>query len=78
MSPMEVIQRLNEENIEARPIWNPMHKQEAFAGCDYVKVEETPVTEDIFARGLCLPSDIKMTPEEQARVIAVIRSCFEE
>lgn len=78
VTPMEIIDRLNEANIEARPIWNPMNKQEAFAGCDYVTTGDVSVGDDIFARGLCLPSDIKMTPEEQARVIAVIRSCFEE
>lgn len=78
VTPMEIIERLNKANIEARPIWNPMHKQEAFVGCDCVAVEEASVCDDIFDRGLCLPSDIKMTEEEQARVIAVIRSCFEE
>ena len=47
-----------------------------FAGNDFVYVEDKPVDEDIFARGLCLPSDIKMTREEQNYVIASIRSCF--
>ena len=78
VTPMEIIDRLNQANIEGRPIWNPMHKQEAFAGCDYVTAGDVSVGDDIFERGLCLPSDIKMTPEEQERVIAVIRSCFEE
>lgn len=78
VTPMELIDRLNEENIEARPIWNPMHKQAVFTDYDFIMTGETSVGEDIFARGLCLPSDIKMTQEEQDRVIAVIRSCFEE
>jgi len=66
---------LEAENMEARPIWKPMHLQPVFAGCDYVTNGDN-VGEDIFARGLCLPSDIKMTSEQQARVIEVIRKCF--
>lgn len=74
--PMEVIAKLNEHNIEARPIWKPMHLQPVFAGHDFICVEDKPVNEDIFARGLCLPSDIKMTEEEQNYVIDVLKSCF--
>ena len=66
---------LAEENMEARPIWKPMHMQPVFAGHDYVTAGDN-VGEDIFARGLCLPSDIKMTAEQQERVIDVIRSAF--
>lgn len=68
---------LEAENIEARPIWKPMHLQPVFADRDFVSVNGD-VGGDIFARGLCLPSDIKMTPEQQERVIAVIRNCFEK
>ena len=53
-----------------------MHMQPIFAENDFIYVEETPVDEDIFSRGLCLPSDIKMTEAEQDRVIDVIRKCF--
>jgi dTDP-4-amino-4,6-dideoxygalactose transaminase len=53
-----------------------MHMQPVFRDCDFVSVSDKPVNEDIFARGLCLPSDIKMTEEEQDFVIEVIRSCF--
>lgn len=74
---MDVLNRLNEENIESRPIWKPMHMQPVFAENDFIYIEETPVDEDIFARGLCLPSDIKMTEAEQNRVIETIKSCFE-
>ncbi len=76
VSFMDVLNKLNEENIEGRPIWKPMHMQPVFADCDFISVEETPVNEAIFARGLCLPSDIKMTEEDQDRVIEVIKSCF--
>ncbi len=74
---MDIINKLNEYNIEARPIWKPMHIQPVFAGCDFVKIEDgAGVGEDIFSRGLCLPSDIKMTDDEQECVIEVIKSCF--
>lgn len=74
--PDEIAAKLNEANIETRPIWKPMHMQPVFAGYDFVSAASAPADEDIFARGLCLPSDIKMTVEEQDRVIRVIRDCF--
>ncbi|MBQ4037594.1 MAG: aminotransferase class I/II-fold pyridoxal phosphate-dependent enzyme [Clostridia bacterium] len=74
--PMALMEKLAAENIEARPIWKPMHMQPVFAHCDFVSTAPAPVNEDIFRRGLCLPSDIKMTPEEQDRVIDLIRSSF--
>lgn len=70
--PMELYERLNEANIESRPIWKPMHMQPVFAKNDFIHVEDTPVDEDIFGRGLCLPSDIKMTEEEQQYVVDTI------
>lgn len=74
---MDVLEKLAEDNIESRPIWKPMHMQPVFGQNDFIKVEEQAVDEEIFARGLCLPSDIKMTEEEQGRVIEIIKSCFE-
>ena len=65
-----------EHNIESRPIWKPMHMQPVYAGADFVDVGDR-VGEDIFARGLCLPSDNKMTEEEQEIVVGVIRELFE-
>ena len=76
VDPMTIISKLKECNIEARPIWKPMHLQPVFEVNDFIFVEEKPVNEDIFARGLCLPSDIKMTEEEQDYVIEVLKSCF--
>ena len=77
VKPMTVINKLAEESIDSRPIWKPMHMQPIFENNDFISVQDKPVDEDIFARGLCLPSDIKMTVEEQERVISVIKSCFE-
>lgn len=73
---IDVMNKLNEANIEARPIWKPMHMQPIFAENDFISVEGNSVGEDIFARGLCLPSDIKMTDDEQGKVINEIKNCF--
>ncbi len=75
---MALMSLLKEQNIESRPIWKPMHLQPVFAGHDFITAGNECVDEDIFARGLCLPSDIKMTPEEQDRVITAVRSFFEK
>ncbi len=76
VSPADVLKKLEECNIEGRPIWKPMHMQPLFASHDFIQTEEKSVGEDVFARGLCLPSDIKMTEEEQDYVISVVKSCF--
>ena len=76
VSFMDVFNRLAENNVETRPIWKPMHMQPVFKGHDFITAGEKAVDEDIFARGLCLHSDIKMTEEEQDYVIDLIKSCF--
>ncbi len=76
VSFMDVLNKLKAENIESRPIWKPMHMQPIFAENDFIYIEETLVNEDIFRRGLCLPSDIKMIDEDIDRVIEAIKSCF--
>lgn len=75
--PEEIRETLLKYNIESRPIWKPMHMQPIFSECDCVTASENNVAEDIFARGLCLPSDIKMTDEQQQVVIDIIHKCFE-
>lgn len=77
VTPEMIRQKLEEYNVEARPIWKPMHMQPVFRGHKYVTAEDgVDVGADIFARGLCLPSDIKMTPEMQDDVIEIIRDVF--
>ena len=73
---MDVLSKLDEANIEGRPIWKPMHMQPVFANHDFISVEKKSVGERIFEKGFCLPSDIKMTVEEQEFVIETIKSCF--
>ena len=72
----QVLKKLADLNVEGRPIWKPMHMHPVFKGHDFISVEDKPVNEDIFERGLCLPSDIKMTEKEQDFVIEAIKSCF--
>ena len=76
VDPMIVIDTLAKKNIEARPIWKPMHMQPVFKNCDFISASDAPVNEKIFKKGLCLPSDIKMTAEEQNYVIDAIKECF--
>ncbi len=77
VTPEDIRIKLEEYNVEGRPIWKPMHMQPIFKNCDFVVAEEgMDVGADIFARGFCLPSDIKMTEEQQNMVIEIIRSCF--
>jgi pyridoxal phosphate-dependent aminotransferase EpsN len=68
----EVIRLLDLAAVESRPVWKPMHLQPLFAGCERIGGE---VAEDLFHRGICLPSSSNMTEEEQARVIDAVRSC---
>lgn len=77
--PTEILEKLARYNAEGRPIWKPMHMQPIFEGYDFVSaVDGVSVGEDVFQRGLCLPSDIKMTEEEQDAVIEIVRGCFVE
>jgi len=61
---------LEAENIEARPVWKPMHLQPVFAGCEVVV---GAVAEEFFANGLCLPSGSNLSQNELQRVVDVIR-----
>lgn len=76
--PTEILETLEAHNAEGRPIWKPMHMQPIYKDNKFVTASgnDLVVDEDIFHRGLCLPSDNKMTKEEQDRVIEIIRSCF--
>ena len=89
--PTEILEAIKAINAEGRPIWKPMHMQPMYRMHDfitidgltraktnaYIKESFIDVGADIFNRGLCLPSDNKMTIEEQDKIIEVIRSCFE-
>ena len=79
VTPDMVMDALEEKvNAECRPIWKPMHMQPVFAACDFFAHNEdgSSVGEDVFTRGLCLPSDIKNTDEEMEAIIWTVRELF--
>lgn len=76
VKPLDIMEALEKENIESRPVWKPMHMQPVFKDYDFIKVEEESVSEDLFERGVCLPSDTKMTKEEQNKVIEIIKNLW--
>lgn len=69
-TPEQVRVALEAENIEARPLWKPMHMQPVFAGC---RVRNRSVAESLFAQGLCLPSGSNLTDADRQRIVATIR-----
>ena len=73
VKPLDIMVALEKENIESRPVWKPMHMQPVFKDYDFIKIEEEPVSKDLFERGVCLPSDTNMTKEDQERVINIIK-----
>ncbi len=75
--PTEILEKLAKYNAEGRPIWKPMHLQPIYRMQPFITSGNTDVGADIFARGLCLPSDNKMTVEEQDQIIEIIKSCFQ-
>ena len=88
--PTEILEELARYNAEGRPIWKPMHMQPIFRMNPfitregngrartnaYISGKSADVGVDIFERGLCLPSDNKMTVEEQEQIIEIIKECF--
>ncbi len=89
--PTEILNKLEKYNAEGRPVWKPMHMQPMYRMNEFVTVsgsgraktnayiasETTDVGMDLFNRGLCLPSDNKMTVDEQDKIIEIVKSCFE-
>ena len=90
--PSEILETLAAFNAEGRPIWKPMHLQPIYRNHPFVTVqgngrarsnayisgaEPVDVGADIFARGLCLPSDNKMTVDQQKVVVDIIHRCFQ-
>ena len=88
--PTEILEKLDAYNAEGRPIWKPMHMQPIYrmhafvtrkgngrANTNaYIAGSGVDVGMDIFQRGLCLPSDNKMTEEEQDQIMEIVKSCF--
>lgn len=89
VKPLDIMIALEEDDVESRPVWKPMHLQPVFADCDFVtEVEELHMVDEemgadnsvsgiLFKRGVCLPSDSKMTDEDLNRVCEVVRKLWE-
>ena len=78
VTPNDIIDALEKENIESRPIWKPMHMQPVFKKYPFFNHSKKgiSVSEDLFNTGICLPSDVNMNKKEQMKVIEIIRSLF--
>lgn len=89
VQPLDLIKALEADDVESRPVWKPMHLQPIFAECDFIStIEELHVTESemgadnsisgqLFAHGVCMPSDSNMTDEDLDRVCNVVRKLWE-
>lgn len=73
VKPLDIMEALEKENIESRPLWKPMHIQPFFKSYDYIG---TDVSEKLFENGVCLPSDTKMTDEDLDRVCDIIKGLW--
>lgn len=84
VTPGQVMDALDKENIESRPIWKPMHLQPVFGEYDFIMASgsakelggKPSISASIFECGLCLSSDIKNTDEDMKRIIGIVRRCF--
>ena len=71
--PLDIMEALEAENIESRPIWKPMHLQPFYKGYDFIG---SGVSEEIFENGVCLPSDTKMSDEDLDRIVKIIKGLW--
>ena len=77
VKPVDIMLALEKENIESRPVWKPMHMQPVFNHYKFFTIsKELSISEDMFNRGVCLPSDTKMTKEQQLKLINIIENLF--
>jgi pyridoxal phosphate-dependent aminotransferase EpsN len=77
ISRTHIIDALEKENIESRPVWKPMHLQPLYKKCDYITAGEEDISSRLFENGLCLPSGSNLSEDDQNRVIDIISSTIE-
>ena len=73
VKPIEIMEALEKENIESRPVWKPMHMQPFFEQYDFIG---KGVSEKLFENGVCLPSDTKMTEKDLVRITGIIKELW--
>lgn len=90
IKPIDIMKALEDDDVESRPVWKPMHLQPVFADCDFVtEVGELHIVDEemgadnsvsgtIFRRGVCMPSDTKMTVQDLERICGVVRGLWEK
>ena len=78
IKPLDIILALEKENIESRPIWKPMHLEPVYKGSKFYSELNNglSIAEDIFNRGICLPSDTNMTNDDKEKIINIVRRLF--
>ncbi len=78
ISPYEIIDKLELQNIETRPVWKPLHLQPLFKNCEYYPhIEHESISDTLFARGLCLPSGSNLSEDEQEKVLINLESVLQ-
>ena len=73
VKPLDIMKKLEANNIESRPVWKPMHLQPYFEEYDFIGSE---VSEKLFETGICLPSDTKMTDQDLERICGLIKGMW--
>ncbi len=77
VKPLDIMLALEKENIESRPVWKPMHLQPVYKEYKFFSsLEEGSISEDLFERGVCLPSDTKMIEEDMNRINNIVKGLF--
>ncbi|MEN6460593.1 MAG: DegT/DnrJ/EryC1/StrS family aminotransferase [Syntrophomonas sp.] len=78
VKPLDIMVALEAKNVESRPVWKPMHLQPFYEKCAFFSHfdSDQSISEGIFTQGICLPSDTKMTKEQQSGVIEIVKGCF--
>ena len=76
VTPLDVQLAIEKENIEARPVWKPMHLQPFFSDYDYI--DNGGIAERLFNQGVCLPSDTKMNEDDLERVSKIVKEMWDK
>ena len=78
ISSTQIIDALEKENIESRPVWKPMHLQSLYKKCDYITAGEEDISSRLFENGLCLPSGSNLSLVDQERVVDIVFNCMSD
>lgn len=71
--PLDIVDKLQANRIEARPVWKPLHQQPVFSDCAYYRAGDVSISDRLYETGVCLPSGSALTQDQQARICELIR-----